>query len=246
MGTQKTVIVTGASSGIGFAITQAYLNRGYNVIANGRDKIRLEYAAKQLKHPANLLLIAGDIAKPETACDLFSQAKEHFGKVDILVNNAGVFISKPIQDYTTEDLNRLIDTNLKGFFYPAQMAAKQMKVNRQGHIINITAALAMQPNIAIPALLPIMIKGGINSAIRGLALELAADNIMVNGIAPGIIETPMHSKEQEIVTALKSLAPTYQIGHVNDIVNAVLYLTDSQFVTGTIMVVDGGSTTGKW
>lgn len=104
----------------------------------------------------------------------------------------------------------------------------------------------MQPNIAIPALLPIMIKGGINSAIRGLALELAADNIMVNGIAPGIIETPMHSKEQEIVTALKSLAPTYQIGHVNDIVNAVLYLTDSQFVTGTIMVVDGGSTTGKW
>lgn len=130
MSTQKTVIVTGASSGIGFAITQAYLNRGYNVIANGRDKIRLEYAAKQLKHPANLLLIAGDIAKPETARDLFSQAKEHFGKVDILVNNAGVFISKPIQDYTTEDLNRLIDTNLKGFFYPAQMAAKQMKVNQ--------------------------------------------------------------------------------------------------------------------
>ncbi|MCX8729059.1 SDR family oxidoreductase [Gilliamella sp. B2969] len=242
----KTVIVTGASSGIGFAIAKAYLERGFNVVANGRDKARLEQAAINLGEPDNLLLVAGDIAKPQTAELLFSHAIARFGKVDILVNNAGIFISKPAIDYTQDDLNTIIDTNLKGFFYPAQTAAKHMMANQSGHIINITAAIAMQPNLTVPALLPIMIKGGINSAIKGLALELASSQVMVNGIAPGIIETPMHPTDPQVQTVLKSMAPVNRIGHVQDIINAVMYLTDSNFVTGTVMVVDGGSTAGKW
>ena len=139
-----------------------------------------------------------------------------------------------------------LNTNLKGFFYPTQLAVEYMKPNKCGHIVNITAAIALQPNLAVPALLPIMTKGAINSAIKGLALELANDNIRVNGIAPGIIQTPMHTQDHQSLSMLKSLCPSNSIGQVTDIVDAVLYLTDSQFVTGTIMVVDGGSTAGKW
>lgn len=121
-----------------------------------------------------------------------------------------------------------------------------MKPNKCDHIVNITAAIALQPNLAIPALLPTTTKGAINSAIKGLALELANDNIRVNGIALGIIETPMHIQYHQSLAMLKSFCPSNSIGQATDIADAVLYLTDSQFVTGTIMVVDGGSTAGKW
>lgn len=242
----KTVIVTGASSGIGFAIAEAYLARGYNLVANARTEQDLAEAAARLGAPANLRLVAGDIARPETAAALFAQAEQHFGRVDVLVNNAGVFISKPIAEYGEADIETMLGTNLKGFIYPSQAAAAHMRTQGGGQIIAITAALAMQPNIHVPALLPIMAKGGLNQAVRGLALELAESNIMVNGIAPGIIATPMHGQDPEALEALKSMAPTHRVGEVQDIVQAVMYLTDTRFVTGSIMVVDGGSTAGKW
>jgi NAD(P)-dependent dehydrogenase (short-subunit alcohol dehydrogenase family) len=242
----KTVIVTGASSGIGFAIAKAYLARGYNVVANARTEQDLAQAAERLGAPDNLLLVAGDIARPETATALFVRAQQHFGRVDVLVNNAGVFISKPIAEYDEADIETMLATNLKGFIYPSQAAAAHMRAHGGGQIIAITAALAMQPNINVPALLPIMAKGGLNQAVRGLALELAESNIMVNAIAPGIIATPMHSQDPTVLEALKSMAPTHRVGEVEDIVQAVMYLTDASFVTGSIMVVDGGSTAGKW
>ncbi|MEG0007664.1 MAG: SDR family oxidoreductase [Aeromonas sp.] len=242
----KTVIVTGASSGIGFAIAKAYLARGYNVVANARTHEDLAEVAERLGAPENLLLVAGDIARPETAAALFVQGQQHFGRVDVLVNNAGVFISKPIAEYDEADIETMLGTNLKGFIYPSQAAAAHMRAHGGGQIIAITAALAMQPNINVPALLPIMAKGGLNQAVRGLALELAESNIMVNAVAPGIIATPMHGQDPTVLEALKSMAPTHRVGEVQDIVKAVMYLTDSSFVTGSIMVVDGGSTAGKW
>ncbi len=246
MNMSKTAIVTGASSGIGFAIAKAYLARGYNVVGNARSLARLQSAAKELGNPENFLLVPGDISKQETALALFSQAEKHFGKVDVLINNAGIFISKPVGDYTEEDINSILDTNLKGFFYPSQAAAAHMVRNGSGHIISITAAIAMQPNTKMPALLPVMVKGGLNHAVRGLALELASANVMVNGIAPGIIDTPLLPNDEQSQSMLKQLAPTGRIGATKDIVDAVLYLTDSNFVTGTVLVVDGGSTAGNW
>lgn len=246
MSISKTAIVTGASSGLGFAITEAYLARGYNVVGNARSLERLQDAAKKLGNPSNFLPIAGDIAKPETTTELFEKAIKYFGHVDILINNAGIFISKLVENYTQNDLNSILDTNLKGFFYPSQAAAKHMTKNGSGHIITITASIAMQPNTQVPALLPIMVKGGLNSAVKGLALELAASNVMVNGIAPGIIATPMHSQDEKVQAVLKNMAPTGRLGTSKDIVDAVLYLTNSHFVTGTILVVDGGSTAGHW
>lgn len=242
----KTAIVTGASSGLGFAIAKAFLEHGYNVVANARSKQRLKSAADRLGHPENLLLVDGDIALPETSERLFSLASQRFGQVDILINNAGVFIAKPITEYTAQDVDTIVDTNLKGFFYPAQAAAKHMSLNGSGHIIGITASIAMQPNGQLPALLPVLIKGGLNHAVRGLALELAEHNVMVNAIAPGIIATPMHAQDEQTLAFLKGMAPTGRIGEPDDIVKAVLYLTDSSFVTGTILPVDGGSTSGTW
>jgi NAD(P)-dependent dehydrogenase (short-subunit alcohol dehydrogenase family) len=175
----KTVVVTGASSGIGFAITRAYLLRGDNVVANARTLERLQAAAEQLGQPANLLLVPGDIAEPTTAQRLVAAAIERFGQVDVLVNNAGIFSAKPFTDYTPEDVQALVDTNLKGFFFAAQAAAAHMRERRTGHIVNITASLANQPSQAVPAALPVLIKGGINHATKALALELAPHNIQV-------------------------------------------------------------------
>ena len=242
----KTVIVTGASSGLGFAIAEAYLARGYNVVGNARSQARLQEAASKLGNPANFLPVEGDIAKPETARRLFAQAIEAFGKVDILVNNAGIFIAKPVTEYSEAEVESIVDTNLKGFFYPSQAAARHMAANGSGHIVTISAAIAMQPNAKVPALLPVLIKGGLNSAVRGLALELAGSQVQVNAVAPGIIQTPMHATDEQTRAFLGGLAPTGRIGTPQDIVDAVLYLTDSTFVTGAILNVDGGSTTGTW
>jgi len=242
----KTVIVTGASSGIGFAVAEAYLKRGYNVVGNARTIERLKTAADKLGNPSNFVLVPGDIAKPETAKALFERAVAAFGKVDILINNAGIFIAKPVTDYTEQDLDELLNTNLKGVFYPTQQAAAHMGANKSGHIVNITAGIAMQPNVKVPALLPILIKGGLNNATRGLAIELAASNVKVNAVAPGIIATPMHSEDEATQAFFRTLAPTGTTGVTADVVNAVLYLTESSFTTGTILPVDGGGSAGTW
>jgi NAD(P)-dependent dehydrogenase (short-subunit alcohol dehydrogenase family) len=242
----KTVIVTGASSGIGYAIAEAYLQRGYNVVGNARTLERLQQAAAKLGNPANFLLVPGDIAQPGTAKALFERAVAAFGKVDILINNAGIFIAKPVADYTEDDLNALLDTNLKGVFFPSQQAARHMSANRSGHIVNITASIAMQPNVKVPALLPVLIKGGLNNATRALAIELAASNVKVNAVAPGIIATPMHSTDEATQSFFRTLAPNGATGVTDDVVNAVLYLTESNFTSGTILPVDGGATAGTF
>jgi len=169
-----------------------------------------------------------------------------FGKVDILISNAGIFVPSPVADYTEAQLESIVDTNLKGFFYPAQAAARHMTANGGGQIVAITASIALQPNVKVPALLPVLIKGGLNSAVRGLALELAASQVQVNAVAPGIIATPMHGTDEPTRDFLKTLSPSGRIGTPQDIVDAVLYLTSSTFVSGAIIPVDGGSTGGTW
>lgn len=243
---KKTVIVTGASSGIGFAIAAAYLQRGDNVIGNARTLERLQQAAVKLGNPDNFLAVAGDIALPETAAALFMQAIEKFGQVDVLINNAGAFIAKPVSDYTTADLATLVATNLQGFFYPVQQAASHMQSIGGGHIVNITANIGLQPTAKLPATLPVLIKGGINAATRHLAVELAPVNVRVNAVAPGIIETPLHGSFADSKAFLNQLSPSGKTGSVEDIVAAVLYLTDSAYVSGTIMAVDGGAAAGTW
>jgi len=239
----RTVIITGASSGLGFALAEAFLARGDNVVANARSQARLDQAAARLGQPQRFVGVAGDIALAETARRLFEVALETFGAVDILINNAGIFIPKPIADYTEEDVDALVGTNLKGFFYPAQAAARIMAEQGHGHIVAITASIALQPDTRVPALLPVLVKGGLNQAVKGLALELASSGVQVNAVAPGIIDTPLHSGNVE---GLGALSPSGRTGSPQDVVDAVLYLTDARFVSGVVLPVDGGSTAGTW
>jgi NAD(P)-dependent dehydrogenase (short-subunit alcohol dehydrogenase family) len=243
---KKTVIVTGASSGIGLALAEAYLGLGYNVVGNARTMARLEEAAASIGSPENFLLVDGDIGRRDTADRLFSQAVDAFGKVDVLIANAGIFIGKPITDFTEEDVDSIIDTNLKGFFYPAQAAVRHMVPNGSGHIVAITACIAMQPNAKLPALMTALIKGGLNHAVRALAIETASSGVQVNAVAPGIIDTPLFPRDPQLWDFLRTLAPNGKTGVPQDVVDAVLYLTGSTYVTGSIVTVDGGSTAGTW
>lgn len=244
MNNNRTVVITGASSGIGLGLAKAYLARGFNVVGNARSETRLADAAETLGSDGRFLGVAGDIAHPDTAPRLIERAIERFGQVDVLENNAGFFLPKPFIDYTATDLDNLLATNLMGVVYASQAAARHMIKRRQGHIINITASIALQPNLAVPAALPVLIKGGLNQATRALALELSPYNIKVNAVAPGIIDTPMHDPAAR--EFLNGLQPAGRIGRIDEIVDAVLYLSDADFTTGVILPVDGGMSVGKW
>lgn len=244
MSNNRTVVITGASSGIGFGLAKAFLAQGFNVVGNARSAERLEQARAQLGSPAGFVGVAGDIARPQTARQLIDAGIEAFGQVDVLVNNAGFFLPKPFLDYSPEDIDSLLETNLKGVVYASQAAAAHMIERRQGQIITITAAIALQANIDVPAALPVLIKGGLNQVTRALALELSPHNIQVNAVAPGIIETPMHDPATH--DFLKGLQPAGRTGQVEDIAEAVLYLAGASFTTGVVLPVDGGMSSGKW
>lgn len=240
----QTVIITGASSGIGLALAEAYLERGANVVGNARTLARLQTAAARFGNPQQFLLVEGDIADPATAENLFARAVARFGSVEVLINNAGIFFAKPFAEYSSAELDALINTNLKGFVYTSQQAVKHMLPRKRGHIVSITASIAEQPQANVPATLPILIKGGINHATKALALELAPHNIKVTAVAPGIIDTPLYSADMH--GFLNTLQPVGHIGSPRDIVQAVQYLTDAEFTTGVVLPVDGGMSAGRW
>lgn len=240
MTTNKTAIVTGASSGIGLGIATALLDSGYNVVANSRRISK----ADSLTPSHRLALVDGDIALPETADRIIRAAVEHFGGVDLLVNNAGIFVPKPFDEYTVEDFERVTATNVAGFFHITQRAVKEMRKQKSGQIVNITTSLVEQPMADVPSALTAITKGGLNAVTEALAIELAPAGIRVNAVAPGIVDTPMHKPETH--EFLKQLHPIHRMGSVEEIVEAVLYLANASFVTGEVLHVDGGAHAGKW
>jgi NAD(P)-dependent dehydrogenase (short-subunit alcohol dehydrogenase family) len=159
---EKTVVITGASSGIGLGLAEAFLREGYNVVGAGRSAQRLQAAADHLNAGERLLGVVGDVGAPETARDAFAKAIARYGRVDVLVNNAGIFAVKPFVDFTPQEVEEQIATNLKGVLYMSQQAARHMGERRRGKIVNISAALALQPHASVPALLAVALKGAIN------------------------------------------------------------------------------------
>lgn len=216
------VVITGATSGIGLGLAKAFLREGYKVVGTGRSAERLQATAARLEAGERFLGVAGDVGRPESASKVFAQAIAKYGKVDVLVNNAGIFSVKPFTEFTPAEIEEQISTNLKGVLYPSQEAARHMTERKHGKIINITAALALQPNRNVPALLAVTLKGGINQATRALALELAPYGVTVNAVAPGVVDTPMHPAETH--DFLNKLQPLGRIAKVSEIADAVLYL----------------------
>jgi NAD(P)-dependent dehydrogenase (short-subunit alcohol dehydrogenase family) len=236
----KVALVTGASSGIGLEIAQTLLKRGYRVVAVSRTASRQPALAEATR----FIAVDGDVGEEGTAARAVDAALTAFGRLDLLVNNAGIFIAKRFTDYTADDYTKLLATNLAGFFHLTQRALRAMEGESSGHIINIGTSLASQPVAGVPSALPILIKGGIEAATRSLAIEYAPHGIRMNTIAAGIIDTPMHAKENH--GFLQGLSPARRIGTPLEIAEAVLYLESATFVSGEVLHVDGGAHAGKW
>lgn len=234
---KKTAIVTGASQGIGAGLVDAFLEEGYNVVATSRN------ITHTLSPTSNLALVDGDIGKQETAAKVVEVAIDRFGLIDVLVNNAGIMRKKDFTDFTVEDFNDLVSTNLLGFFYMTQLSVKYMLKQKSGNVVTITASLADQPIAGIHASIAMMTKGGLNALTRSLAIEYAKENIRFNAVAPGDVDTPMHKDDPELY---KSLPPLGKIAKIKDISDAVLYLVNADQVTGEVLHVDGGAHAGRW
>jgi len=239
-GVQKTAIVTGASRGIGAALVEELLKRGYAVVGNSRNIAK----ANSLPRSANLVLIDGDIGDPKTAEKVVDAALSRFGRIDVLINNAGILIPKPFTEYTTEDLNALVSTTMAGFLYLSQRVVKAMVKQKSGSIVNISTTLVDHPVAGVPVTVQVMAKGSLNAVTRALAMEYVKEGIRVNTVALGVIKTPMH--KPEAYESFKGLHPMNRMGEVNEVVDAVLFLTDATFTTGETLHVDGGAHVGKW
>jgi NAD(P)-dependent dehydrogenase (short-subunit alcohol dehydrogenase family) len=240
-GPRKTAIVTGASQGIGAGIVKAFVERGFNVVANSRKVTQsAEVAASD-----RVALVDGHIGEPATAARIVETALARFGSIDALVNNAGLFFTKPFTDYSAGDFKSLVSTNLEGFLYVTQLAIRQMLAQKSGgSIVTITAALARNPIRGVTAAVPMITKGGLETITQHLAMEYAQDAIRVNAVAPGAVYTPLHRDTPKAV--MESLSPMGRPSTVKDIADAVMYLIDAATVTGHILFVDGGAHFGCW
>jgi NAD(P)-dependent dehydrogenase (short-subunit alcohol dehydrogenase family) len=232
---RRVAIITGGSQGIGAGLVAGYRGRGWAVVANART-------IRPSEDP-DVLTVEGDIANPATADRIVEGALERFGRIDTLVNNAGVFISKPFTDYTAEDYDLVVGVNLTGFFRLTQRVIAEMVKRHGGHVVNISATLAEVANSHAPSVLAALTKGGLASATRSLAVEYASRGIRVNAVSPGIIQTPVHPADSYQGLG-DQLPPLGRVGQVSDVVDGILFLESSPYITGEILHVDGGQIAG--
>jgi NAD(P)-dependent dehydrogenase (short-subunit alcohol dehydrogenase family) len=237
--------VTGGATGIGYAIAEQFIQHGANVVLNGRSEEKLVKAAERLCHPDRVGIVAGDITQPATADKIINAALTRFGRLDVLVNNAGIFHTKPFTEYTVEELDSYLGY-LRGTFVLSQSAVRQMRVQGGGGvIINISTILAFNGVAGIPSSAPMAAKGGITALTKNLSIELAADNIRINAVAPGIVPTPLYGElSSEQLNALNDMQPLGRYGRPKDIADAVIYLANATWLTGVILPVDGGVDAG--
>lgn len=241
----KTVIITGASTGIGKEIARYFINRESHVVMNSSNAENLKNTYKELGSPTNAVYLVGDISKPETGQKLVKLALEKFNTVDVLINNAGVFFPKPFLDVEAEDLDLYWNVNLKGTYFTSQAVIPTMVKQQNGSIINIGTVLVDHAIDGFPATAPLTSKGAIHTLTRQLAAEFGKNNIKVNTIAPGIIRSPLQGKIGiEDADSLAGLHLLNRIGEAHEIAEAAYYLATSNFVTGETINVAGGHTVG--
>lgn len=243
--TQRTAIVTGASTGIGFAIARRFLEDGMNVVMNARTRTDLEAAYRDLGQPRNAALVTGDIGARSTGETLARIAEEDFGGLDVLVNNAGVFGAKPFLETEEADIDRFYTINFKGAYFAAQAAVPALQKRGGGAIINIGTTLLDHAIAGFPASAALASKAALHSLTEQLAAEFGGDNIRVSTIATGIVETPLHAKHG--ITDTSGLAGLHLVnrnGQPADVADAVALLARNDFITGTTLRVDGGHAAG--
>jgi NAD(P)-dependent dehydrogenase (short-subunit alcohol dehydrogenase family) len=231
---RKVVVVTGASQGLGEAFVKAYRERGWRAVGNSRSIAP--------SSDPDYVTVAGDVGEPEIARKVVRTALERFGRVDTLINNAGIWRPGPIEGISEDLYRRVMSTNLDSMFFATQAAVPAMKKQGGGHVVQISTSLVEHALQTVPAVLASLTKGAGVAATRGLAMELASSNIRVNTISLGIVMTPLHDGSNP--EDLKSFSPLNRNGRIEDVVRAINYLEDADYVTGEIHYVDGGRTAG--
>lgn len=241
----KTAAVTGGTRGIGLAIVKKYLENGANVVVMGSRKETVDKALAGLTaYEGRVMGLWPDLCDPEAVAEAFASVKERFGSLDILANNAGISSRTSLYDYTVEEFGKILDINVKAVFVCSQAAARIMKEQGGGVIINTSSMVAEygQPaGCGYPAT-----KFAVNGLTRSLARELAKDHIRVNAVAPGVTKTDMVAAlPPEMVERISSGIPLGRVGEPEDIANAFLYLASGQasYVTGVTLRVDGAAMT---
>lgn len=243
----KVAVVTGGTRGIGLAIVKKYLENGAKVALLGSKQDTVEKALASLKesHPEyEVLGFWPDLTKADEVAETFAAVKEKFGSIDILANNAGVSARESIYTYKPEDFERTIDLNVNAVFICAQAAARIMKEQGGGAIINTSSMVSLygQPSgIAYPAS-----KFAVNGLTKSLARELGRDRIRVNAVAPGITKTDMVAAlPEEMIKPLIASIPLGRVGEPEDVANAFVFLASdmASYITGTILSVDGAAMT---
>ena len=241
MSTSKTIVITGASQGIGAGLVNTFAGRGYNVVATSRSVSR----SSEIPASDKVVRVDGEIADPATARKVVETALSRFGRIDALVNNAGIFFAKPFVDYTLDDYRKLAATNVEGFLHLTQLVVRQMVAQKSdGSIVSITTPLISHPIAGMPVSVAMITKGGIEAASKNIAMEYARDGIRVNTVAPGVVDTPLHKDNPK--DFLKTLSPMNSISSAQEIVDAVVFLTEAPHITGEVLHVDGGAHLGKW
>jgi NAD(P)-dependent dehydrogenase (short-subunit alcohol dehydrogenase family) len=230
----RVAVITGGSQGIGAGLVAAYRRQGWAVVASARKITPGDDPA--------VLTVDGDITEPATADRIIGGALDRFGRIDTLINDAGVYLAKPFTDYTSDDYATVVGVNLTGFFHVTQRAIPAMVDGGGGHVVNITTTLADYANAKIPSVLVSLTKGGLAAATRSLAIEYASRGVRVNAVSPGVIQTPLNAAES--YEALASLHPLGRVGQISDVVDGILFLEASSFITGEILHIDGGQSAG--
>jgi NAD(P)-dependent dehydrogenase (short-subunit alcohol dehydrogenase family) len=232
---QQVAIVTGGSQGIGAGVVAAYRRLGWAVVANA-----LTIKPSQDR---DVVTVDGDISEPATADRIVGGALARFGRVDAVVNDAGVFISKPFTEYTADDYTLAIGVNLGGFFWLTQRVITEMLKGGGGHIVNISATVADYADSKSPSALAALTKGGLAAVTRSLAIEYASRGIRVNAVSPGVIQTPMHPPESYQDMGDR-MPPIGRVGRISDVVDGIMFLQSSPYITGEIVHIDGGQIAG--
>lgn len=239
----KTAVVTGGTRGIGFAIVKLYLENGANVAIAGSRKETVEKAIAQLpEYEEHIMGIWPDLCDPEDVAKALASVKERFGRIDIMANNAGISSRTSLYDYTVEEFSKILDLNVKAVFVCSQAAARIMKEQGGGVIINTSSMVGeygQASGCGYPAT-----KFAVNGLTKSLARELAKDQIRVNAVAPGVTRTDMVAAlPQEMVDRISAGIPLGRMGEPLDIANAYLYLASDlgSYVTGAVLKVDGAT-----
>ncbi|WP_052888038.1 SDR family oxidoreductase [Thermogemmatispora carboxidivorans] len=244
--TEKVALITGGDSGIGRAIALRFASEGARLAISYAHAEEKAAEVKQLIEQAGgtVLVLQADVAQYRQALALVEQTVEHYGRLDILVNNAGMEIHHPFVDVTEEEFDRVLAVDLKGAFFCAQAAARQMiRQGTAGRIINISS---VHEDLPMPLNVPYCCaKGGLRMLTRTICLELAPHHITVNNIAPGAVDTPIDADvkaDPQKYRALLAEIPLHRMGQPEEVAALALYLASdaAAYVTGATFVIDGG------